>query len=142
MTCTTDDACDMLNYFCSADALTAIGDPEGPFGSRARDNIKNPSASPGRESRSVRPNVTSVSTNAGQRSGGMKACSVSASVARPQLLLHFDPERFAPRVELIHAMWVRIRNTLLPGPDSMAAGRAIASILRRTHGRSSFTIAS
>jgi hypothetical protein len=31
VTCTSDEACDMLDYFRSAaDALTAIGDPEGP----------------------------------------------------------------------------------------------------------------
>ena len=42
MTCTTDEVCDLLNYFRSAaDALTAIGDPEGPFCTRARDNIQN-----------------------------------------------------------------------------------------------------
>ena len=42
VTCTTDEACDLLNYFRSAAAaLTMIIDPEGPFCSRARDNIQN-----------------------------------------------------------------------------------------------------
>jgi len=42
VTRTTDEACDLLNYFRSAaDALTRIGDPEGPFWARARDNIQN-----------------------------------------------------------------------------------------------------
>jgi len=42
VTCTTDEACDMLNYFRSAaDALTTIGDPEAPFCTRARDSIQN-----------------------------------------------------------------------------------------------------
>jgi hypothetical protein len=42
VTCTTDEACDMLNHFRSAAvALTMIIDPEGPFRSRARDNIQN-----------------------------------------------------------------------------------------------------
>jgi len=42
VTCTTDEACDLLNYFRSAvDALTMVGDPEGPFCARARENIQN-----------------------------------------------------------------------------------------------------
>ena len=46
--CTSDEACDMLTYFRSAaDALTRIGDPEGPFCARARDKYRMPSGSPG-----------------------------------------------------------------------------------------------
>jgi hypothetical protein len=42
VTCTSDEACDILNYFRSAAAaLTMVIDPEGPFCSRARDNIRN-----------------------------------------------------------------------------------------------------
>ena len=42
VTCTIDDACDMLGYFRSAaDALTTIGDPEAPFCARAREIIQN-----------------------------------------------------------------------------------------------------
>jgi hypothetical protein len=42
VTCLTDEACDMLDYFrIAADALTAIGDPEAPFCARARDNLQN-----------------------------------------------------------------------------------------------------
>jgi hypothetical protein len=42
VTCTTDEACDLLNYFRSAAAaLTMIIDPEGPFCSRARDTLQN-----------------------------------------------------------------------------------------------------
>src|SRR5262249_26368497 len=48
---------------------------------------------------------------------GMNACG--ASVKRARLPLHLDPERIAPGVELIHAMRVRIPNTLLPEPDSV-----------------------
>jgi hypothetical protein len=40
--CTSDEACDTLNYFRSAAAaVTMIIDPEGPFRFRARDNIQN-----------------------------------------------------------------------------------------------------
>ena len=42
VTCTADEACDMLDYFRSAaDALTAIADPEAPFCARARDTLQN-----------------------------------------------------------------------------------------------------
>jgi hypothetical protein len=42
VTCTTDQACDMLDYFSSAaDALTRIGDPDAPFCARARDILQN-----------------------------------------------------------------------------------------------------
>jgi len=42
VTCTGDEACDLLDYFRSAAAaLTAIGDPEAPFCARARDSIEN-----------------------------------------------------------------------------------------------------
>ena len=42
VTCTSDEACDTLNYFRSAAAaVTMIIDPEGPFRFRARDNIQN-----------------------------------------------------------------------------------------------------
>ena len=41
VTCTTDEACDMLNYFHSAaDALTTIGDPEGACAPRCRDHLR------------------------------------------------------------------------------------------------------
>ncbi len=42
VTCTTDEACDLLDYFRSAaEALTTIGDPEAPFCAQARDDIRN-----------------------------------------------------------------------------------------------------
>jgi hypothetical protein len=42
VTCTTDQACDILEYFRSAaDALTRIGDPEAPFCARAQDILEN-----------------------------------------------------------------------------------------------------
>jgi hypothetical protein len=76
VTCTTDEACDMLNYFRSAaDALTAIGDPEGPFCSRAPDNLQSALRSPGSPvlaieqgkslSRTEGPNVNSPSPRVG-----------------------------------------------------------------------------
>ncbi len=42
VTCTADEACDLLDYFRgAADALTTIGDPEAPFCAQARDDIQN-----------------------------------------------------------------------------------------------------